>query len=97
MAINSFKQAAHVCSTCTMAVVPSLNHGRWFPKARGAPSPRGEGATELEDDRKLAHDTLPSRVDARALMAYAVQNAIGTNADAMDGDCLAQQRHMRAA
>jgi hypothetical protein len=78
-----------------MAVEPSLNRGRWFPDTRGAPSPRGEGATDLEDDRKLAHDTLPSRVDVRAPMAYAVQNAIGTNADAMDGDYLAQHRHVR--
>ena len=96
-AIIPFKRAAQVCSNSTMAVEPSLSHGRWFPNTRGAPSPRGEGDTDLEADRKLAHDTLPSRVDARAPMAYAVRNAIGTNADAMDGDYLAQQRHMRAA
>jgi len=80
-----------------MAVEPPLNHGRWFPNTCGTPSTRGEGDTDLKADRKLAHHTLPSRVDTRAPAAYAVQNAIGTNADAMDGDYHAQQRHMRTA
>src|SRR5260370_9694092 len=64
---------------------------------RVAPSPRVECATHLQADTKLAHDTRPSRVDARATMSYAVQHAIGTNADDMDRDYFAQRTRMRAA
>ena len=71
---------------------PLVPQHRWSALA----SPRGEGATDLKADRKLAHDTLPSRVDARAPMAYVVQNATSASADVMDGDYLAQRTQMRA-